>query len=69
MKVLEIYPKDIHVVFEISLVDLELLHKAIAMAKIDYDSKNDGESRAVNYLTKSFYPVIDEIMRKKGNES
>ncbi len=69
MKVLEIYPKDVHVVFEISMINLELLEKALSLCKIDYDGRNPDEVKAVNYLTKSFVPVIDEIMRKKGNES
>ena len=69
MKVLEIYPKDIHVVFEISMADLSKLHRVLSMSKVDYDSDIPEELEAVNYLTKVFFPAINEIMRKKGNES
>jgi len=69
MKVLEIYPKDIHVVFEISMIDLSKLHRALNMVNMEYDGNVPEEKEAANYLTKIFYPVINEIMRKKGNES
>jgi hypothetical protein len=69
MKILDIYPKDIYVVCEFSSKDIEKLHKALGLTKINYDGKDKEEAEAVRYLTEAFFPAINEIMRKLKNES
>lgn len=64
MRILDMYAKDVTIVFEIELSEAKLLREALDLVEIKYDSTKEAESEAANFLTKRFYPLIDELVKK-----
>jgi hypothetical protein len=64
MRVIDVYPKEIHVVFELDLPEVLKLQKVLSMVEIKYDSTIEDEREAAIYLTNGFYPFINEIVQK-----
>ena len=68
MRIIDMYAKDVTVVFEMELSELKLLHKAMNMMEINYDSTIPEEREAENFLTKRFYPLINELIEKASEK-
>lgn len=63
-KVLNVAPKDIYVVMEIGLEELKKLRTVMDITKIDYNGKDEEETKAVKYFKEVFYPFVDEVLEE-----
>ena len=68
MKLLGIESREIVAIIELSIQELEYLEKAMVLSKIDYNGKDEKETESVNYLTKTFFPAITELIKKIKEE-
>lgn len=68
MKILEIRPKGVYVVFEIELSQVKKVLKALDMTEIKFDGKKEDEKEAVQYLTGPFYAGFDEVVKGISDE-
>lgn len=64
MKILDIYPKEIHVVLELEFSEVMKLQKALSMVTINYNSTIEDEREAANFLTNGFFPNINDLVQK-----
>ena len=62
MKVLEVFPKDIHAVIELSVTRCKELREGISMSKIDYDGKNEVQTKAVKAV-EEFWQLLDDVIK------
>ena len=63
MRVLNIYPKDVYVQFEISIDQIEMVLDASEKIKIIYDSKEEPKiTKAVEYFTNDFLKTLNEVV-------
>jgi hypothetical protein len=68
MRVIDVYHKDVHVVFEASMEELDKIIEAISHSQITYDGKNEPKVKeAVTYFTDVFCKrLIETVDRIKG---
>ena len=63
MKLLGIENREIVAIVEFSVKELEDLELALSLCNIDFDGKEEKEVSATNYLTKSFFPAIKDLVK------
>jgi len=64
MKVVSIQSKDIYVTIDLSITEIDKLLTALSCAKLEYDGQENPDIReAADYLTKEFYPALDDLHR------
>lgn len=68
MRIIDMYAKDVTVVFEMELSEIKNLQTALSKVEISYDSTIEAEREAVNFLTKRFCPLIDELVKKASEK-
>lgn len=69
MEVIAIEAKDITVIFQMTLTELEKMKLALDLAEIKYSGNKEEERDASYYLTNVVYPFILETIEKvKGKE-
>ena len=66
--VAKIYSKDIYILLEFSISDLQLLSKALSLANITYNSEVQEEKEAVEFLT-DFSLKLNELIGDIKNVS
>uniref|UniRef100_A0A6H1Z9Y8 Uncharacterized protein n=1 Tax=viral metagenome TaxID=1070528 RepID=A0A6H1Z9Y8_9ZZZZ len=70
MRILEIAPKDIHIVIDLSKTEVEKILKALDHSEISYDGKTDPETlSAAEYVKKEFYPKLAEVLKELNHGS
>lgn len=62
MIVLKVAPKDISVTMEISLVELRKLRDGLAIAKIDFNGEVNEEREAADFITRQFWPELNQLV-------
>lgn len=68
MKLLGIESREIVAIIELSIQELEYIEKALSLADIAFDGKDEKEANSVNYLTKTFFPAITALIKKIKEE-
>lgn len=66
-KVVDIVPKDLHVLLDISVKELKKLKMALALAHIDFNSELEGEAEAADYVSNTFCPFIIDLLEEIKN--
>ena len=67
-EVVDIVPKDIHVLVEIKVSELKLLKQAMDMCQVNM-VQGDDAIKAEQYFTKEFYPFVDKLLKKLEGEA
>lgn len=69
MEVIAIEAKDITIIFQMTLTELEKVKLALDLTEIKYSGNKEEERDASYYLTNVVYPFILETIEKiKGKE-
>jgi hypothetical protein len=61
MKVVDVGPKDIYVLIEISLKELRKLRKGMEMSQVNYDGGDEVEVEAKQYFSE-FYEFLNKTI-------
>jgi len=67
MRVIDIVPKDISIIVELSVSDLDSLIYCLDNSVVDYDAANGEQVNAVTYYTDVFYPLLTDIKKRLNN--
>ena len=67
MRLLQMYPKDITVICEFSIVDLMKLRKAMDMVEVQFNQMNQEEVEAKDFLTINFMEWLDTCIKEATN--
>lgn len=67
IQLIDVVPKDIHIVFEMKLSDVFKLKKALELAVVDFDGTKEEEKEAADYLQDHFYPSLMEVLNQIRN--
>lgn len=67
MRFLDMKPKDIYCLFEITLSDLKKLKLALEHTTLDLDLSDPVQLEASEYITKELYPTVAEIVKDIGD--
>jgi len=62
IKLLDMQPKDIHLLLDFSLADLELLVTILEKCTFNYDSSNEAEKKMAEDLTERIFPNLKTIL-------
>lgn len=65
-RIIDIQPKDIYVLFEMSIMELKKLHKAMEMSNVNYDGTKSEEAEAAEYFNE-FWEFLEELLKEKIN--
>jgi hypothetical protein len=68
-KVIDIRPKDIHILMEMSLEELRMIYTAMNLATISYDGKAEKEVQATVYFKSQFYDFVEQTIERIENGS
>ena len=66
-KVTQVQPAGIIVTMEIPLEELTMLKTALDITQFNADSKDESQTKATEYVTNSFYPLIKEVVEDLTN--
>lgn len=61
MKVIDVQAKDVHVILELSLAEINLISLALSKCKIDFDGKDMQQKSAIEKL-EQFSTLLSEII-------
>lgn len=64
MEFLGMQPRDIYVLCEISRSALKKLELALSLVELKFNSSVEEEAEATEYLVRTFYPQIKEMIAK-----
>ena len=62
IKLLDIQPKDIHLLLDIPLTDLEKLIIVLENSTFNYNSEKKEERDLAEYLTETLYPNLKAVL-------
>lgn len=62
LSVIDIFPKDITAVIEISVKELDQLDLVFSLATLNYDNDEKEHMEAIEFVTKKFIPFIQKLL-------
>ena len=69
MELMGIEAKDITIIFQMTLTELEKIKLALDLSEIKYSGDNEEERDASYFLTKTAYPfIVDTIEKVRGKD-
>ena len=70
MKVLNIEPKDIHVVLDMGIQEVKLVLDALENSEIKFDgSENPDMGKAADFLKNTFFKTLDNVVNEVERNS
>ena len=69
MKIIDVYPKDVHVVIELSLSEVKMLLDALDRAELRYSGEKPEEVESTKFVAEMFYSTLSKLMEDVKNES
>jgi hypothetical protein len=65
MQILDVRPKDIHVIIEHALEDLDKLHLFLSSSNMKYNSEAEPElAEVAKFMTDDFYPKLTLLLEQ-----
>ena len=64
MKILDVVAKDVYILVEFSLKELEMIKFLMDRATIDYNGESDREAEAVEFLHQKFFPFLEQTVKQ-----
>ena len=70
MQLLNVVPKEVHATFDMSMEEIDKFIVAMSLAKINYDGESEKEKKAIEFLVKEMFPMLEEVHQKfsKGGD-
>ncbi len=62
LNVIDIFPKDITAIIEISAKELDQLDLILSLSTLNYDSDEKDHTEAVEFVTEKFIPFIQKLL-------
>lgn len=62
LNVIDIFPKDITAVIEISVKELDQLDLFFSLSTLNYDNDEKEHMKAIEFVTKKFIPFIQKLL-------
>ncbi len=69
MHVVDVAPKDIHILMDFSMKDLIYLKQILNNMTFDFDSNVPEQQAAADFLNNTFYPTINDTIEDLTNGS
>ena len=63
-RVIDIKPKDIYILMEISLEELKDLQTVMNLSTINFDGKNPNEVKATKYYKEKFFDFVSTTLEE-----
>ncbi|RLA02599.1 MAG: hypothetical protein DRQ42_00215 [Gammaproteobacteria bacterium] len=69
MKILDVQAKDIHVTFEVSLTEINMLLDFLSRAKVTFDGAEEPEfKKTLLFVQDEFFPILDKLTEEVKND-
>ena len=66
-KILDIFPKDIHITVEFGLSELILLKDALDASELRLNLEDENDRKVHEFIHARFYPFLKELLREAND--